>query len=355
MRRLNKATRIAFLTLVLLLTMALITTSAVIAKKNDKINEMNTVVAESKAQIDEINKKNAELEEKLKKSEKAEAEAKSKLDDKQKENDKLSDKNGKLEKENKELKNEIEKLSLKTGKVEAVKPAASEKNTEKSSQKEKKSSSKKVKPGSKVCYLTFDDGPSKNTLKILKILKKYDAKATFFVINTSDIEYVKKIHKAGHTVGLHAYSHDYSKIYDNTSAYFKDLNKISKKVEDLIGVKSDIIRFPGGSSNTVSAKYSRKIMTKLSKKVEKKGYYYFDWNISSGDADMRFPSASVIKNNILSQAKNKDSICVLMHDSSDKTATVKALPKVIEGLKKQGYRFEALTPESKGYHHPINN
>lgn len=341
MRRLNKATRIVFLSLVLLLTAALIATSVVIVKKNNEIDKINAVVTQNEAEIDEINKKNADLEEKLAESEKSADKAKSKLE---KENDTLSKENSKLEKENKELKAKIEKLSLKSGKTEAVKPTAS-----------KKSPAKKVKPGSKVCYLTFDDGPSENTLKILKILKKYDAKATFFVINTSEIEYVKKIHKAGHTVGLHSYTHVYSNIYSSKSKYFKDLNKISKKVEELTGVESKIIRFPGGGSNTVSAKYSKGIMTKLAKETKKKGYYYFDWNVSSGDADARFPKASVITNNVLTQAKNKDSICVLMHDSADKTATVKALPDIIEGLIEQGYRFEALTEESKGYHHPILN
>lgn len=62
--------------------------------------------------------------------------------------------------------------------------------------------------GRRVCYLTFDDGPSDKTLEILDILGKYRVKATFFVIESGNIEYVKKIYEAGHTIGLHTASHD---------------------------------------------------------------------------------------------------------------------------------------------------
>ena len=212
-----------------------------------------------------------------------------------------------------------------------------------------------VPSGSKVCYLTFDDGPSKNTPKILEILKKYNAKATFFVINSADIGYVKNIHDAGHTVGLHTATHNYSQIYSSIDAYFKDLQQISDKVESIIGIKPTVMRFPGGSSNHVSARYCKGIMTKLVTLVPQKGYSYFDWNVSSGDADKNTPSYTYIRNNVLNAAKNKNSICVLMHDAAAKTTTVQALPEIIEGLTKMGYTFEALTPESYGYHHKPTN
>ena len=111
----------------------------------------------------------------------------------------------------------------------------------------------KKNDGDKVCYLTFDDGPSDNTLKILDILKRANAKASFFVIGTSKLDYIKRIHNEGHTVALHANNHDYSKIYKSEEAYFKDLNAIAAKVKKITGVDSKIIRFPGGSSNTISS------------------------------------------------------------------------------------------------------
>ena len=210
--------------------------------------------------------------------------------------------------------------------------------------------------GEKICYLTFDDGPSKNTPLILDILKNYNAKATFFVINTGDIGYIQRIHDEGHTVGLHTYSHNYAQLYSSTDAYFNDLQQISDKVESIIGIRPTVMRFPGGSSNKVSAKYCKGIMTQLVTLVQEKGYSYFDWNISSGDADSTTPSYTYIRNNVLNNARNKNSICVLMHDASAKTTTVQALPEIIEGLTNMGYRLEALTPEAYGYHHQnLNN
>ena len=96
----------------------------------------------------------------------------------------------------------------------------------------------------KVAYLTFDDGPSKNTLEILKVLKKYNIKATFFVTaqNLDCIDYLKQVAADGHTIGLHTYSHDYKKIYSSDTAYFNDLNKISDLVYEQTGVRTKIMR-----------------------------------------------------------------------------------------------------------------
>ena len=117
-------------------------------------------------------------------------------------------------------------------------------------------------------YLTFDDGPSLDiTPKILDLLKKHNIKATFFVINrNSNTDYlIKRAYNEGHTIGLHTSSHNYSKIYANETAYFNDLANIENKVIKITGTSSKIIRFPGGSSNTVSRNYNKGIMTRLTK------------------------------------------------------------------------------------------
>lgn len=209
--------------------------------------------------------------------------------------------------------------------------------------------------GGKVCYLTFDDGPSDNTLKILNVLKEANAKATFFVISTSNLSYVERIHKEGHTVALHANNHEYSKIYKSEKAYFNDLNAIAAKVKKITGVDSKIIRFPGGSSNTASKNHNKGIMTRLTKKVQDKGYVYVDWNVDSSDATGNNVSKKKILNSIKSGAKGRGDICVLMHDSSAKKTTVEALPEIISYLRAQGYRFEALTTSSPVFHHGVNN
>lgn len=301
-----------------------------IKKSQDNLNTTNQELIEARKQLETAKKE-------LENSKVTQSKLQKKLEQ-------ANNQNKKLENENKNYKKEIEKLSAKK-KAEVEKLTAEQNSPQ----------SKYPKP-TKVCYLTFDDGPSDNTLKILKILDKYDAKATFFVIGTnSKLEYLTKIDKAGHAIGLHSNTHDYSKIYKSRSAFFKDINALSKKIDKNIGIKPMIMRFPGGSNNTVSKKYKKGIMSDLTTQVQIKGYAYFDWNVDSGDASGHNVPASRITKNVLNQAKNKNSICVLMHDTGAKGTTVKALPDILDGLKKQGYKFEVLTEETYGYHYKVNN
>lgn len=217
---------------------------------------------------------------------------------------------------------------------------------------------------SKIAYLTFDDGPSENTLKILKVLKKYNIKATFFVTaqNLDKADYMKNIVADGHTIALHTYSHNYGKIYKSTDAYFADLQKIHDLVKEKTGVDTRVIRFPGGSSNTISEKYCKGIMTKLTEMTVDKGYSYFDWNCDSSDAEYKNdtghgrPVKDLVSSTI-SSAGSKKHICVLMHDTAAKKTTADALPGIIEGLKKKGYCFDKLTVNTPtdSFRHNVNN
>ena len=113
-------------------------------------------------------------------------------------------------------------------------------------------------------YLTFDDGNSSMTPKILDILKKEKVKATFFMVGTNlNPEIMKRIVDEGHTIGLHTETHKYEQLYASPEAYFQDLESLSKKVKDMTGVDSKIIRFLGGSSNSVSKSYRPVIMSFL--------------------------------------------------------------------------------------------
>lgn len=214
----------------------------------------------------------------------------------------------------------------------------------------------KPNEGSKICYLTFDDGPSPNTLKILDVLNRGNAKATFFAINTSYVAYLKNIVAQGSAVGIHTYTHNFSTVYKNATAYYDDLTKMRNTIKNITGQDVTIMRFPGGSSNAVSKKYCNGLMTFLTKDVGKKGYTYFDWNVDSGDAGgTRVPTKKLISN-VMRYSKNKSQICLLMHDAGAKTTTVEALPYIISYLRSQGFRFEVLTPASATFHHSgLNN
>lgn len=205
----------------------------------------------------------------------------------------------------------------------------------------------------KIAYLTFDDGPSENTEKILDILDSYGVKATFFVISKKyqDNGY-KMIVDRGHTIALHSYTHTYSKIYKSEEAYFNDLTKISDKVYNLTGVRSVIIRFPGGSSNTVHRKYCKGLMKKLKTAVTEKGYVYHDWNVDSGDATGSNVAVETLINNVKKGAKGRDVIDILMHDTGkSKQTTVEALPEIIEYLLSEGYTILPITEDTQPIQH----
>ncbi|MDD3402541.1 MAG: polysaccharide deacetylase [Hespellia sp.] len=206
----------------------------------------------------------------------------------------------------------------------------------------------------KVVYLTFDDGPSVNTQAVLDVLDKYNAKATFFVtgINTQYAALIKTAADKGHTIGLHTMCHDYATIYASEDAYFKDLERIGNLVSDQIGYIPCFVRFPGGSSNTISARFSYGIMTKLSTDVITKGYQYYDWN-----ADCEDGSGTLTPDQLYSRAikYSSNNIVLLCHDASGKETTVQALPEIIEHFQSEGYVFRGIDRESYAPHHSINN
>lgn len=209
--------------------------------------------------------------------------------------------------------------------------------------------------GNKVIYLTFDDGPSYTvTSDILDILKEENIKATFFVINHSDdLNYlIKREFDEGHTVALHSYTHNYGQIYTSVDAYFEDLEAIKNKVKNITGVDANIIRFPGGSSNTVSS-FNPGIMTTLANEVGNRGYIYFDWNVSCGDAGGAYTASDVYYNTI-NNLNDKTNI-VLMHDFESNYKTLNALRDIIRYGKNNGYTFARITEATPKIRHGINN
>lgn len=204
-----------------------------------------------------------------------------------------------------------------------------------------------------VIYLTFDDGPNAiYTPVILDVLKKYDIKATFFVTMAGPDALIKREHEEGHTVALHTASHQYKTVYSSVEGYFADLEKVQARVNKIIGIKPTIVRFPGGSSNTVSRNYSNGIMSVLSYEVEKRGFIYHDWNISSGDAGGTTSPKGVYTNVITQLSKNCSNV-ILMHDIKKHTSL--ALEDIIQYGLKNGYTFETITQETKPVHQTINN
>lgn len=197
----------------------------------------------------------------------------------------------------------------------------------------------------KIVHLTFDDGPSQNTPKVLDILDRYDIKATFFVVyNDSEpaCNYYKEIVDRGHTLAIHTASHDYKKIYASVDAYLEDFNKIYTYVYQQTGVRPTLFRYPGGSTNCMSYQAGPAIMEEM----DRRGFTYYDWNVSSGDGGNQATRSSIYEW-VTSKAATLDESVVLMHDSNGKGETVAALPSIIETLQEAGCVFEPLSSSSK--------
>ncbi|MDE5413568.1 polysaccharide deacetylase family protein [Alkalihalobacterium chitinilyticum] len=243
----------------------------------------------------------------------------------------LKSQNNELNKRNQQLENEIKELKkqLEAKKTPSVKPIPPKEDS--------RSATKKV-------FLTFDDGPTTLTPKVFDVLKENQVPATFFMIGQRMEQHpqlVKRAYQDSHMVLTHSYSHDYS-IYTSFDTYYNDLTKVEATYKRILGFDApSIIRFPGGSSNHSSFQYGGKeFMPKLTEDIKKKGYYYIDWNVSSGDAGTAVNNADKIYENVVTNARNKDFIVVLFHDVSTNGQLVKALPDIIKYLKMKAMHFE---------------
>ena len=208
-----------------------------------------------------------------------------------------------------------------------------------------------VTPNGRTIYLTFDDGPGAATPQLLSVLRKYNVKATFFVVNTPYVNYLQQIAADGHSIGIHSTTHVFSDIYRSEDAFFNDIENMGNIIYNLTGIRTSLLRFPGGSSNTVSS-FNPGIMTRLTKAVVERGYQYFDWNVDSGDAGCASSSAQVYHNVVNGASRCKNAI-VLQHDI--KNFSVNAVESIIIWGLNNGYTFSALYPGSPTVHHGVNN
>ena len=192
----------------------------------------------------------------------------------------------------------------------------------------------------KVAYLTFDDGPSDVTWDVLNTLEDYGIYAAFFVTYKDDaesLEIYKEIVNRGHTLAIHSSSLNYKEIYNSVDDFLEDFNKLFVHIYNITGIKPKIFRFPGGSINP----YNYNIYNQLHAEMLRRGFIFYDWNVSSGDADYSVTKDSIIKS-VTESLEGKNKAIVLMHDSAKKKTTAATLSEVIELIKNKGYRFEKL-------------
>ena len=181
--------------------------------------------------------------------------------------------------------------------------------------------------------LTFDDGPIKETNKILDVLKKHKIKATFFLVGTNiekNIEIVKEIKKGKHEIGNHSYDHSnlWFKSKTNMISQIKKTDEILKK----LNITTNLIRPPKGifGFNLI------KIANKINKKIILWDVIVYDWF---------FPGVKKVSTRVI--RKTRPGSIILLHDNVFEKGNNKDLPKILDDiipkLKKQGYKFKTVS------------
>lgn len=198
-----------------------------------------------------------------------------------------------------------------------------------------------TKKEEKIAYLTFDDGPTlKATGKILDILKEEEIKATFFVVGKHVKEHpelVKRAYEEGHYIANHGYHHDNKKLYSSNENFINEIKNTDIEIGKAIGIEnycSHVFRFPNGYMSS-HYKAKKKEAAKLLSDI---GYTYIDWNCLNNDPVKKYSSSQLLKN-LKKSAKNKGTLVILMHDTSDVNDTPSILKDSITYLKEQGYEF----------------
>ena len=201
----------------------------------------------------------------------------------------------------------------------------------------------------KTVYLTFDDGPGPYTEQILNTLDKYNVKATFFVTNQfpNYIYLIKEEYRRGHAIAVHSYSHNYD-IYYSFDTYLNDFNQMNEIIKSQTGTYSKMFRFPGGASNTVHCSRNPGVVGVIASEMNNRGYQYYDWNLSSGDAEA-YPTPESVYNNVVNGVNSCTSCVVLMHDI--KLATTNALDDILANLSSRGYTFKIIDNSAPVVHH----
>lgn len=195
----------------------------------------------------------------------------------------------------------------------------------------------------KIAYVTFDDGPSCNTEEILQILQEKKAVATFFLISDNLTEKrqksVKKLIAQGNEVGIHTACHEHEIMYKNETAFMKDFMTAYEKIEKTTGVKPKVQRFPWGSNNG----FVRGFVDSATEKMHEMGVKSFDWSVSGEDAVRMNVSTAEIIANVKKDLTRFQYPIILLHDSGGAKNTPKALPRILDYIRQQGYEFGVLS------------
>lgn len=188
----------------------------------------------------------------------------------------------------------------------------------------------------KTVYLTFDDGPSAVTPKVLEILNRERVKATFFVLGNeaeTHPEWINAIREQGSSIGNHTYDHNYKELYSGFTRFWSQIKKTEETIRLITGTRPQLVRAPGGTFGHFDDTYFQL--------MKQAGYRVTDWTVDSGDSKRRgVPASEITKNSIPDTKASK--VILLLHDGAGHEQSAKALPDIIKRYKAAGYVFKTL-------------
>ena len=199
----------------------------------------------------------------------------------------------------------------------------------------------------RICYLTFDDGPTYQTDKFLDVLEELDAKATFFTIGIG-IGDERNLHirddaqrreaREGHAIANHTFTHAYyGPLYKSVDTFMEAVRQQDELVYAVTGMHTEIVRFPSGSHYTAFREGSIQALLD-------EGYQWMDWIGNAMDAGSNGYDSAHIASNVIWQSKQDKITVILMHDWN--INTLGALKQIVNTLRNQNYLFLPLFKES---------
>jgi peptidoglycan-N-acetylglucosamine deacetylase len=190
--------------------------------------------------------------------------------------------------------------------------------------------------GSRQIALTYDDGPNDpHTLRLLEVLARHDARATFFLIGRyvqQHPEIVREIVEAGHVVGNHTFNHPLL-IFKSEAEIRQEISQCRAALQEAVGQPSTLFRPPFGGRRPVVLRVAREL-----------GLDPVMWNVTG--YDWNAPPASVIERKVGSRIRGGD--VILLHDGgqkqmgADRSQTVIATDRLIARYKSEGYEFVTI-------------
>lgn len=212
--------------------------------------------------------------------------------------------------------------------------------------------------GNRQVFVTFDDGPCKNTPQVLSILDQYGAKATFFTVGCFVDVYAEnaaEIVRHGNLIACHSFTHEMDQTYASVDSFANELEQWKQSVTNACGQLPDklVFRFPGGSTT----RYAKDVRAGAIQRLDAGGWLYFDWNAGDNDKWQKGNTENLPDEQYFMKSyrecinwfneKPDEPVILLLHETE--IGTVNILPQILQDLIDRGYSFHLLSERTESY------